>query len=397
MPELSDSAANRSFGERFVQFATDVIYDRRKDGRAVRILAAVLRAFSFLFELIVRLRFWLYSKRVLRDTPLGCKVIVVGNLTVGGTGKTPVVEKMARVMAQSGRKVAILSRGYKSKKESFWKRWLRILKNESRPPPRVVSDGKKLLVSDASESGDEPYMLARNLLPCGVCVVVDRDRVYAGMYAIREFNADIIILDDGMQYLPLRGALNLLLVDKTNPFGNENLLPRGILREPVDHLKRGSYIFLTKSNGVPDEALIRKIRKYNSEAEIIECTHEPKRLSPVFEGENIELSAMKGMKIASFSGIATPDKFEEFLRRYGAKIAYNRRFFDHHNFSQKDLDEVFAGAVAAGVSLIITTEKDMVRLSRDLKPPIPLYYLRLEIEIISGEGSFEAAVKRICE
>lgn len=403
MSESEESGGRRSAKERVIQFATDVIYDRRREGRAVKILAAVLRAFSALFGLIVRLRFFLYAHRVLRDTPLGCKVIVVGNLTVGGTGKTPVVEKMARVMAQNGRKVAILSRGYKSKKEPAWKRLLRALKNEPRPEPRVVSDGERILVSDASQSGDEPYMLARNLLPYGVRVVVDRDRVYAGTYAIRKFGVDIIILDDGMQYLPLRGAINLLLVDKTNPFGNGNLLPRGILREPVDHLSRGSYIFLTKSNRLPgepqserDRELESEIRRRNPRAEIIECTHKPKRLCPVFDGGDLELDALKDLKIASFSGIATPDKFEEFLRRYGAKIAYNRRFFDHHSFSEKDLEEVFAGAVAAGARLIVTTEKDMVRLSRDLKPPVPLYYLRLEIEIISGKETFEAAVRRIC-
>lgn len=396
MAENEESSAGRSVQERFVQFATDVIYDRRKDGRAVKVLAAFLRCLSFLFEGIVRLRFFLYRNRIMRDTPLGCKVVVVGNLTVGGTGKTPVVEKMARVMSQHGRKVAILSRGYKSKKEPLWKRLIRALTHGKRPPPRVVSDGKVVRLG-ASVAGDEPYMLARNLVSCGVSVVVDRDRVYAGTYAIRELGADIIILDDGMQYLPLKGAIKLLLVDKTNPFGNEHLLPRGILREPVSHLKRGDYIFLTKSNGKRDEALIQKIKRYNTKAEIIECTHQPKRLCPVFDGEDMPLEAMNGMKIASFSGIATPDKFEEFLRRYGAKIAYNRRFFDHHNFTEKDLEEVFAGAVASKASYIITTEKDMVRLSRDLKPPIPLYYLRLEIEILSGEDVFESAVKRICE
>ena len=396
MSETEDSSATRSPQERFVQFATDVIYDRRKDGRAVKVLATFLRCLSFLFGAIVRLRFFLYRNRIFRDTPLGCKVVVVGNLTVGGTGKTPVVEKMARVMSQRGRKVAILSRGYKSKKEPLWKRLFRALTHGKRPPPRVVSDGKVVKLG-ASVAGDEPYMLARNLVSCGVSVVVDRDRVYAGTYAIHELGADIIILDDGMQYLPLKGAIRLLLVDKTNPFGNEHLLPRGILREPVSHLKRGDYIFLTKSNGKLDEALIQKIKKYNSKAEIIECTHQPKRLCPVYEGEDKALEALKGVRVAAFSGIATPDKFEEFLRRYGAQIAYNRRFFDHHNFSPKDLDEVFAGAKAANVEFIVTTEKDMVRLARDLKPPVPLYYLRLEIEILSGEDVFESAVKRICE
>ena len=386
----------RSPGERFEQFVTDVIYDRAKMSPAARALAAFLRALSVLFERIVRLRFLLYRTRILRDTPLGCKVVVVGNLTVGGTGKTPVVEKMARVMASHGRKVAILSRGYKSKKEPLLRRILRWLNLASRPAPRIVSDGKNVLLG-AEIAGDEPYMLARNLVSCGVCVVVDRDRVYAGEYAIRHFGVDVIILDDGMQYLPLRGSINLLLVDKTNPFGNGNLLPRGILREPVEHLKRGSYIFLTKSDGNPNPALVERIRKYNPDAEIIECTHQPKRLCAVFgDMPDIELGEMRGRRVATFSGIATPDKFEEFVRRYGARIAYNRRFSDHHRFSEKDLDEVFEGARLAGAEFIVTTEKDLVRLSRDLKPPIPIYYLRLEIEILSDHDSFESAVERIC-
>lgn len=386
----------RSFPERFEQFVTDIIYDRARPSRAAHAFAAFLRALSVAFGVVVKLRFFLYRNRILRDTPLGCKVVVVGNLTVGGTGKTPVVEKMARVMAARGRKVAILSRGYKSKKEPMFRRVLRWLNLASRAKPRVVSDGKNVLLG-AEIAGDEPYMLARNLVSCGVCVVVDRDRVYAGEYAIRHFGVDIIILDDGMQYLPLRGSINLLLVDKTNPFGNGNLLPRGILREPVEHLSRGSYIFLTKSDGNPAPALIEKIRSHNPTAEIIECTHQPKRLCAVFgDLPDIELSEMKGRRVATFSGIATPDKFEEFVRRYGARIAYNRRFFDHHRFTEKDLDEVFAGARRAGAEFIITTEKDMVRLSRDLKPPMPIYFLRLEIEILSRHDSFESAVDRIC-
>jgi len=390
------SQDRRSFSERLEQFVADVIYDRARPSRASRALAIFLRALSFVFGGVVKLRFFLYRSRILRDTPLGCRVVVVGNLTVGGTGKTPVVEKMARVMASRGRKVAILSRGYKSKKEPFFRRILRWLNLASRAKPRVVSDGKNVLLG-AEIAGDEPYMLARNLVSCGVCVVVDRDRVYAGEYAIRHFGADIIILDDGMQYLPLRGSINLLLVDKTNPFGNGNLLPRGILREPVEHLSRGSYIFLTKSDGNPAPALVEKIRSHNPDAEIIECTHQPKRLCAVFgDLPDIELSEMKERRVATFSGIATPDKFEEFVRRYGARIAYNRRFFDHHRFTEKDLEEVFLGAQRAGAEFIITTEKDMVRLSRELKSPLPIYFLRLEIEILSDHDSFEAAVERIC-
>ncbi len=336
---MKEKFALRSLSEKFVQFATDVVYDRRTEGRAVKILAAILKIFSLGFEKIVALRFFLYSTRILRNTPLGCKVIVVGNLTVGGTGKTPVVEKIARVLAEKGRKVAVLSRGYKSKKEPLLKRISRSFNHGKRPPPKIVSDGKNVLL-DAKTAGDEPFMLAKNLVKLGVCVVVDKDRVHAGTFAIKNFGVDVIILDDGLQYLPLRGSLNLLLVDKNNPFGNGDLLPRGILREPISHLSRGDFIFLTKSNGVPAPALISKIRAHNPHAEIIECAHSPKRLCPVFDGNEKELSELTGARVATFSGIATPEKFEEFIRRFGAKISYNRRFFDHHNFSKADLNEV---------------------------------------------------------
>ncbi len=394
MPQDSQTTTFRSSKERLLRFATDIVYDRRDGGRAGKILAVILRGLSHLFEQIVLLRFFLYSKRVLRNTPLGCKVIVVGNLTVGGTGKTPVVEKIARVLAERGRKVAVLSRGYKSKKEPLWERLVRTITHAKRPPPRVVSDGKQVLL-DAATAGDEPYMLAKNLAPLGVCVVVDRDRVYAGSYAIKNFGTDIIILDDGMQYLPLRGSLNLLLVDKTNPFGNGCLLPRGILREPVKHLKRGDFIFLTKSDGSPAPELLATIREYNKDAEIVECKHEPKRLCSISDGEDLDLSELNGKRVATFSGIATPEKFEEFVRHYGAQITYNRRFLDHYSFSWEDLEEVFDGAEAAKASIIVTTEKDMVRLPRHLKPPVPLYYLRLEIEILSDKETFSNVVDRI--
>ena len=126
------------------------------------------------------------------------------------------------------------------------------------------------------DAGDEPYMLARNLL--GVHVLVDKNRVKAGAYAIRRFGVDTLILDDGLQYLPLKGSMNLVLVDKTNPFGNKRLLPRGILREPISHLQRASYVFLTKSDGEPSTDISALVHRHHPEVEIIECAHRPKFL-----------------------------------------------------------------------------------------------------------------------
>lgn len=374
------------------QFAIDVIMGRSEGTRAA-LLGVGLQGLAYVFSGLVQLRLWLYRQRILRDQPLGCLVLVVGNLTVGGTGKTPVVEMFAKALRDRGRKVAILSRGYKSKAPPLWQKWWFWLNHIAEPPPRVVSDGVKVWL-DSEVAGDEPYMLARNLP--GVVVLVDKNRVKAGAYAIKQFGCDTLILDDGYQYLPLKGRLNLLLIDKTNPFGNGFTLPRGILREPIKHLARASYVLLTKSKGVRDTELEAMIHKFNPGVEIIECAHQPQYLQHIATGERLPLTTLAGRKIGAFSGIAAPEGFEAFLREAGAQLATTRRFVDHHRFTPQDLRDVFAEAQAAGVELMITTEKDAVRINASEKITIPCYYLRLEIDILRGAADFQEAVSKIC-
>lgn len=392
---MSASSKNR-FLTRLEEFAVDVVYDRRHGKRAF-LFGGFLGVLSLLFSGIVRLRFFLYGNRILKDQPLGCLVVVVGNLTVGGTGKTPVVEKFARSLQNRGRKVAILSRGYKSKaqvKESvFQKMWRTFVTGGNPPAPKIVSDGKKVLL-DSEIAGDEPFMLAKNLP--GVVVLVDKDRVKSGSFAIREFGCDTLILDDGMQYLPLKGRLNLLLVDKTNPFGNKSLLPRGILREPVKHLSRASYVFLTKSDGRPDPELDALIQKHNPGVDVIECRHKPQFLKEVNGEGKLPLDSLKQKRIGAFSGIAVPESFEGFLRNFGANLLYTRRFLDHHRFDVAELKEIFEEAKLANLDCIVTTEKDAVRIPEELTCEIPLYYLRLEIDILRGADDFDEAVSKIC-
>ncbi|MDR0901392.1 MAG: tetraacyldisaccharide 4'-kinase [Opitutaceae bacterium] len=378
----------------FEQFAVDVFFGRA-EGTAAMVLTAVLQVFSYLFGGIVRARGWLYRKRIFHDQPLGCLVVVVGNLTVGGTGKTPVVEKFARALRDRGRKVAILSRGYKSKSPPFWKKWLNWITHAAEPPPRIVSDGERVLL-DSEHAGDEPFMLASNLP--GVLVLVDKNRVKAGMYAIKKFGCDTLVLDDGFQYLPLKGRLNLLLVDKTNPFGNGFMLPRGILREPVTHLRRASYVFLTKSNGERDQDLEDLIQKHNPGVDIIECAHRPQYLRRFgAAGDAREpLEHLKGRRVAAFSGIAVPESFEKFLKDFGADIVHTRRFFDHYRFTTADIDSIFAGALEQKAEFVVTTEKDAVRIDAARACPLPLFYLRLEIDILRGAADFDEAVERIC-
>ncbi|MSU69606.1 MAG: tetraacyldisaccharide 4'-kinase [Opitutaceae bacterium] len=381
----------------FELYTVDVILGRREDAGAT-VYGALLQGLSYLFSGGAQLRLWLYRHRILHDQPLGCLVVVVGNLTVGGTGKTPVVEKFAKALRDRGRKVAILSRGYKSKTAPLWKKWWFALTHTEEPPPRIVSDGERVLL-DSEEAGDEPYMLARNLP--GVIVLVDKNRVKAGTYAIKRFGCDTLVLDDGFQYLPLKGRLNLLLVDKTNPFGNGHLLPRGVLREPIKHLRRASYVFLTKSNGQRDVELEALIQEHNPGVDVIECAHRPQYLqrfdvAPGGEGGRMPLTWLKGRRVVAFSGIATPESFEKFLRDLGVLLMARERYLDHYRYTEEDLVELFELAKRTGAECLVTTEKDAVRLPATRAYPLPVYYLRLEIDIIRGAANFDEAVARIC-
>jgi len=355
---------------------------------SLRMLLAVLKGMSHLFRGIVQARLFFYETGLLRRYPLGCQVISVGNITAGGTGKTPVVEIFARELQKSGRKVAILSRGYRKKELPWFQRLFR----ETIEPPRVVSDGHHLLL-DSEMGGDEPYMLAANLP--GVVVLVDRNRVKSGRYAIKALGCDTLVLDDGFQYQKLKHRLELVLIDKTNPFGNGNLLPRGVLREPARNLQRADFIFITKSDGRSD-ALRARIREWNDHAEIIECCHRPRHLRNVYSEETLPLSWLEGRKVAALSGIAVPQSFEGFLRGMGARLAACDRYADHHRYEAQEIIDAVNRADELGACALITTEKDAVRLPRLASPAVPLYYLRVEIEILSGAENFHEAVRHIC-
>ncbi|HXY60704.1 MAG TPA: tetraacyldisaccharide 4'-kinase, partial [Chthoniobacterales bacterium] len=289
--------------ENLEEFGIDVVLGRRRGFRAA-ILRGILYGLSFIYERLVQFRLYLYRKRILRERTLGCLVISIGNLTVGGTGKTPVVEKFARALQVGGRRVAILSRGYKSQPKPTRRNWFERISGGNVDPPRVVSDGKTLLL-DSLIAGDEPYMLAHNLKD--VIVLVDKDRVKSGRYAIDKWRVDTLLLDDGLQYLHLKHRLDIVLVDRQQPFGNELLLPRGTLREPPRNLRRASYIFITKNTGEPNDELIERIRRYNRTAEIIECAHRPLYLQNIYTGERLMLDRLRGAFIGSICAIAVPE------------------------------------------------------------------------------------------
>ena len=379
--------------ENLEQFGIDVVLERRRGIRATA-LRAILYALSFVYERLVQLRLYFYRKRVFRERALGCLVISVGNLTVGGTGKTPIVEKFARALRAGGRRVAILSRGYKSVPRK--RRWLDRLRGTIVDPPRIVSDGKTLLL-DSRTAGDEPYMLAHNLRD--VVVLVDKDRVKSGLFAIDKWKVDTLLLDDGLQYLHLKHRLDIVLVDRQAPFGNEFLLPRGTLREAPRNLRRASYIFITKNTGESNEVLIRRIRRYNRTAEIIECAHKPLYLQNVFTGERLPLERLCGAFIGSICGIAAPESFEGALRKLGAQVDLAKRYIDHHYYAEAELTTFINRCIRRDLAMIVTTEKDAVRMPHlpETELKVPICFLRVEIEILSGHESWEHCVGRICK
>ncbi len=385
----------RNIGENIEQYFLELIIGRRKTAKDRLVIGALFIGSRF-YRMAIQFRIWMYDKRIIRNRSIGCLVVSIGNVSCGGTGKTPVVEIFAKTLSQAGRKVAVLSRGYRSKERSIvTKLKQKFGSNKHKVPPKIVSDGKSLLL-DSAYAGDEPYMLASNLKD--VVVLVDKDRVGAGLYAIDEFETDTLILDDGFQYLRLKPHINIVLVDSTTPFGNHHVLPRGILREPIKNIRRADYIFLTKSNGGNHLRHLKTfLRRHNRRAEIIECCHKPQYLEDVYsKGERQPLQDLKGKKIAAICAIACPESFYDFLRHFDSELVLTRHFADHHRFSQQEVIDFINDAKEAGAEMIVTTEKDAVRLPRLDRRDIPVCFMRVEIDILSGQESFDQCITRIC-
>ena len=420
--------AVRDVLERIEQYTVSIINGRQETAydRAYRVF---LFALSHLYRYAVDIRLSMYKHSLLKRINLGSFVVSVGNLTVGGTGKTPVVELLARTLAERGRNVAILSRGYRSKprtwkekladakakvarqeeddiscgvgKYSWSKRFIKtIMAMRERMDPRVVSDGRNVRLA-SHEAGDEPYMLARNLLETherkGVTVVVDKDRVHGGRFAITHFGADTLLLDDGFQYMPLRPRINIVLVDSTNPFHNHETLPGGLLREPIEHIKQADYIFLTKSKGSESLRHLKGfLRRHNMRSPIIECNHEPCHLQSLWSADRMPLSSLQGRKVAAICGIAVPESFENYLERLGGTIVYHECYVDHHRYKESEMESFCRKAMEKGAEMFVTTEKDAVRIPKVETGGRPFLFLRVEIKILKGAPYFHDCIRNIC-
>ncbi len=330
----------------------------RKEGGLLRFPFTVA---SWCYGFLSLQRALFYKKGIFATKRVDCHVISVGNITVGGTGKTPTVIYLARKWQKKGSSVGIVSRGYR---------------RENRATVLLVSDGTKTLES-AEAAGDEPFLMAEQLP--GVSIVVSTDRVKGCEYLISHFAVDVILLDDGFQHLRLHRDLNLLLVDTTNPFGNGHLLPRGSLREPLSGIKRADLVIFTRTeNHLPSDEIMRRTKLF--QANVLQSRFKASALVNLASRVRIEPSDLSGRRVLPFCGIGNPDAFLGQLTRLGAKIEAPILFKDHHDYQSTDLKRIKDAAEKRGVSRIVTTEKDAVKIRRFLSDELKIFALQIELD-----------------
>lgn len=309
---------------------------------------------SLLYGFGVWVRLILYKTGIFGIKILPCKVISVGNITVGGTGKTPMTIYIAELLRGMGKRVVILSKGY-----------------GRRGRGGVVSDGVDTLL-DPETAGDEPYLIAERLK--GVPVLVGEDRYSAGMDAVKRFTPDVVILDDGFQHIGLKRDMDILLVEEGVGFGNGYLLPRGILREPLEGVKRADVIMVKGGQGITNYEL--RITNLNPRAPLFSFKYQPVGLKELTTGRDVGLDTLKGREVFALAGIANPLSFIETLEGLGAEVVGRFFYPDHHRYNPSDIDAIVNEIQGSTVEppnspltthhlpFIVTTAKDGVKLKR---------------------------------
>jgi tetraacyldisaccharide 4'-kinase len=353
----------------------DYLFQERMGLRS-KLIFSPLFAISWLYGWIVRARLKLYQGGILKEKQLPCKVISVGNMTLGGTGKTPMVAYLARELQKRDIRVGILSRGYKGFKER---------------KGGLLSDGINIYMNPA-EAGDEPSMLAKKLR--GVPLMVGKNRYVMGLYGCEKFGLDVVLLDDGFQHVALKRDLDIVLIDARSGFGNGHLFPRGPLREPIKGLRRASIVVISKAES-PEllgdiEAVLHRL---TPTIPIYHSRYKPVYLFELASGKVFPPDYLRGRRILAFAGVADPGYFVHLLKLLGAEVVKEVHFSDHHRYSPSDL--VIMGEYMNQAELFVTTEKDCVKLQNIHIDRFPIVVLGIEQEILKGESFLDKVLSVI--
>ena len=323
---------------------------------------------AFFYGLIVRLRYWCYSRGWCVSSRLPCRVVSVGNLTVGGTGKTPIVILLANWLRTAGHRVAVLSRGYK-----------RVKGHEH----LLVSDGASILAGP-SEAGDEPFLIARRCP--GTIVAVGADRASLGRWVLTQQSLDCIILDDGFQHLKLQRDIDVVLLDATDAAGLDAMMPAGRLREPLGGLGRATAVAITRAESKRDVIAIHgRLRAAGLPFEdAIEVSFKPELFVSVQGEQTQSLEWAGGKKAWLVSGIGNSDSFRRSAESAGVTVVGETAFRDHYHYQSDDVSRIRADAQSAGADVVLTTEKDAGKLSVCLRPEDLWWALRIRAEVTQG-------------
>lgn len=329
----------------------------------------ILLPFSAVYSAVTRVRLAAYRQGLLSVSKLAATVISVGNLTTGGTGKTPLVEWVCRTIdavahegVRDGKKICVLTRGF----------------GRENPKTQVVVSNSAELLASEGQAGDEPFMLANNLL--GIAAVISNpNRVAAGRWAIENLHSEVFVLDDAFQHVRLFRDLDIVTIDATNPWGG-GMLPSGRLREPLSGLSRADCVVITRTEQVDDIGAIKEaVRRLAAEVPIFSARMRTKGFRRV-DGSPTETAELLSQPIAAFCGIGNPDSFFDHLRREGYQLAFTQTFPDHHRYNQSELDSLVREAKASGAMSLVTTAKDATKL-QSFNPGLPCYILDIEISI----------------
>jgi len=337
-----------------------------------------LHIFFYLLSLpyggAVRARNRLFDLGVLKQEKVGCPVVSVGNLTVGGTGKTPMVILLAGMLRDRGMRPAVLSRGYGGKSASG------VL---------VVSDGRQILAGP-EEAGDEPVLIARRLK--GIPVLAGAKRALTGRYARENFGVDVMVLDDGFQHRWIHRDLDIVLLDSRQPLGNGLLLPRGPLRESPLALDRAGVVVFTRSQDSAGPVMDKDISGILSGRPLLRTRIRPTNLVGA-DGTELPLSFLAGKKVFAFAGIAQPESFRQTVEGLGGVIAGFRAFRDHHRYTAEDWGRIEHDAGLVRADIVLATEKDLVKLQGIPQALTRIHGLAIETEILEGADRLEEALR----
>ena len=345
------------------------ILSGQQRGIIAAIVKSTLSAFTLPYLAVLNTRNTLYKKGIVRSSRLPVKVISIGNITTGGTGKTPLVEFSVKYIIESGRKVAVLSRGYGGD-------------NSSQEGDEIVND--------------ECLTLIENLRD--VPVLAGRDRVKSGEKAINDFGVDCVVLDDGFQHLRLKRDLDVVVIDALNPFGGENLIPRGSLREPLQNLERADLFIIShcdQGNEQTIRSIYTKLDQINHSAPVCESIHSPVHFDNIADGSILELEWLKGKRVYALSAIGNPGSFSNTLKGLGVDLIKHKVFQDHHVYTEEEIEDVVSDAQSLGADAVVVTQKDIVKIRKMNIKDANILTLRIEIEITRGVDLYKAAIDRV--